>query len=87
MTTRPDVLEQSKGVVAAEGSNAHRRGVVLLGATASCAVTLCFFLLYWNRFAGLRSGNGSFNGGMNFLSGILPYRDYFTAGPPLNQIL
>lgn len=45
-----------------------------------------FFFSYFNRFAGLRSGDGEFGGGMALLAGRLPYRDYFTAGPPLNQI-
>lgn len=45
-----------------------------------------FFLTYFNRFAGLRSGDGEFSGGVAFLAGKLPYRDYYTAGPPLNQI-
>lgn len=45
-----------------------------------------YFLIYFNRFAGLRSGDGEFSGGIAFLAGRLPYRDYYTAGPPLNQI-
>ncbi len=45
-----------------------------------------FFFSYFNRFAGLRSGDGEFAGGMALLAGRLPYRDYYTAGPPLNQI-
>ena len=46
-------------------------------------VTLCFFLLFWNRFLGLRSGDGGFTGGVYFLEGILPYRDYYCPVPPL----
>ena len=45
-----------------------------------------FFFTYFNRFLGLRSGDGEFSGGMALLAGRLPYRDYYTAGPPLNQI-
>ena len=45
-----------------------------------------FFFTYFNRFVGLRSGDGEFNGGMALLAGRLPYRDYYTAGPPLNQL-
>jgi hypothetical protein len=45
-----------------------------------------FFLSYFNRFAGIRSGDGEFSGGMAFLRGWLPYRDYYTAGPPLTQL-
>lgn len=43
-----------------------------------------FFFSFFNRFAGLRSGDGEFEGGAALLAGKLPYRDYFTAGPPLN---
>ena len=50
------------------------------------ALSLLFFLSYFNRFAGLRSGDGEFSGGVAMLAHRLPYRDYYTAGPPLNQI-
>lgn len=49
-------------------------------------LTAAFFATYFNRFAGLRSGDGEFTGGMALLAGRLPYRDYFTAGPPLNTL-
>jgi hypothetical protein len=49
-------------------------------------LTLMFLVSFFNRFAGLRSGDGEYTGGMAFLSGLLPYRDYFTAGPPLNVL-
>lgn len=45
-----------------------------------------FFLAFFNRFAGVRSGDGEYGGGLALLAGRLPYRDYFTSGPPLNQI-
>ena len=45
-----------------------------------------FFGAYFNRFLALRSGNGEFSGGVALLAGRLPYRDYFTAGPPLNVL-
>ncbi len=45
-----------------------------------------FFLTYFNRFAGLRSGNGEYTAGVAFLSGQMPYRDYFTTAPPLNLL-
>ena len=45
-----------------------------------------FFFSFFNRFAGVRSGAGEYAGGVLFLSGVLPYRDYFTAGPPLNTL-
>ena len=49
-------------------------------------LTAAFFATWFNRFAGLRSGDGEFTGGMALLAGRLPYRDYFTAGPPLNTM-
>lgn len=49
-------------------------------------LALLFFLSYFNRFAGLRSGDGEFAGGVAVLEHRLPYRDYYTAGPPLNAI-
>jgi hypothetical protein len=54
-----------------------------IGALVAVAVTLGFFLLFWNRFAGIRSGLGGFGGGMALLQGLMPYRDYFTAAPPM----
>jgi hypothetical protein len=45
-----------------------------------------FFFSYFNRFAAIRSGDGEYHGGMAFLAGRFPYRNYYTAGPPLNQI-
>ena len=45
-----------------------------------------FFLTFFNRFAGLRSGDGEYSGGFAFLAGRLPYRDYFTTAPPLNVL-
>ncbi|HTW48342.1 MAG TPA: hypothetical protein VMD92_10345 [Acidobacteriaceae bacterium] len=45
-----------------------------------------YFFSFFNRFAGLRSGNGEFGGGMALLTGRLPYRDFFNAGPPLNMM-
>ncbi len=50
------------------------------------ALSSLFFLSYFNRFAGIRSGAGEWSGGMALLAGTLPYRDYYTAGPPLNQL-
>jgi len=50
------------------------------------SLALLFFLAWFNRFLGLRSGGGEFGGGMTLLAGKLPYRDYYSAGPPLNQI-
>ena len=53
---------------------------------ALALLTLLFFLPFFNRFAGLRSGNGEFTTGLWFLQGKLPYRDYFSATPPLNTL-
>jgi hypothetical protein len=49
-------------------------------------LTLLFLLSFFNRFAGLQSGDGEFAGGMAFLHGLVPYRDYFTSGPPFNVL-
>ena len=46
-------------------------------------LALVFFLSYFNRFVGFRSGDGEFSGGIGILAHRLPYRDYYTAGPPL----
>ena len=54
--------------------------------TALLLLAAAFFATYFNRFSGLRSGDGEFTGGMALLAGRLPYRDYFTAGPPLNTL-
>jgi hypothetical protein len=59
---------------------------IALGAFVTAALTLLFFSLFWNRFVGFRSGDGSFTGGSAMLAGIYPYRDYFTAATPLNAI-
>ncbi len=48
-------------------------------------LTAIFFSLFFNRFAGLRSGDGEFGGGYILMHGSMPFRDYFTASPPLNQ--
>jgi hypothetical protein len=50
------------------------------------ALTLLFFLSFFNRFAALRSGNGEFTTGLWLLHGKVPYRDYFSATPPLNTL-
>ena len=47
-------------------------------------LSLLYLLTFFNRFVGLRSGNGEFFTGLAFLHGQLPYRDYFTATPCLN---
>lgn len=80
-------MQISEEVLEAHPRSATKLIDVLPGAIITAAITLLFFSLYWNRFAGLRSGNGSFQGGMALLRGILPYRDYFTAGPPLDQVI
>lgn len=47
---------------------------------------LLFFVSYFNRFAGLRSGDGEYTSGVIFLRGIVPYRDYFLIAPPFNVL-
>jgi hypothetical protein len=60
------------------------RGVVIAGAVLTCLGCLYFFLLYWNHFLGLRSGNGAFGAGVSYLAGLRPYRDYYCAVTPLD---
>lgn len=50
------------------------------------ALTGSFFALWFNRFAGVRSGTGEYFGGMALLHGRVPYRHYFDPGPPLNAL-
>jgi hypothetical protein len=64
-------------------SHSSKGRTAIAGAMATALVTLCFLLLFWNRFLGLRSGDGGFTGGLFFLKGILPYRDYYCPVPPL----
>lgn len=47
---------------------------------------LLFLLAFFNRFIGLRSGDGEFLCGISWLRGLLPYRDYFSTAPPLNTM-
>lgn len=58
------------------------RNVVMVGAAVTCAVTLAFFSIYWNRFLGLRSGAGAFFAGHAWLEGLIPYRDYYVPHTP-----
>lgn len=59
-------------------------------ATAMYAVLiflpLLFFVSFFNRFAGLSSGDGEYTSGVVFLRGIVPYRDYFSIAPPFNLL-
>ena len=64
-------------------SDSAKRWTVIAGAIVSALVTLFFLMLFWNRFLGLRSGDGGFTGGVFFLKGILPYRDFYSPTPPL----
>ena len=66
----------------AEARSAWRND--LLPLTIVVILSALYFFSFFNRFAGLRSGDGEFGGGIAFLAGLRPYRDYFTAGPPLN---
>lgn len=60
------------------------RAAVLTGALIVTLATLLFFGSYFNRFAGVRSGNGPYLLAREWLAGRLPYRDYFATSPPLN---
>jgi hypothetical protein len=48
-------------------------------------LTALFYSTFYNRFLGLRSGDGEFGGGDAIVRGILPFRDYFSTSPPLSQ--
>lgn len=60
------------------------RGTVY-GALVAMLLTALFYSTFYNRFLGLRSGAGEFAGGDAIVHGIVPFRDYFTATPPLSQ--
>jgi len=59
--------------------------MVITGGVLAMVLTAVFFSLFFNRFAGLRSGAGEYVGGVSLLHGNVPFRDYFTTSPPLNQ--
>jgi hypothetical protein len=59
--------------------------IVIIGGLLAMLFTAVFFSLFFNRFAGLRSGAGEYVGGVSLLHGSVPFRDYFTTSPPLNQ--
>lgn len=61
------------------------RRMAILGGVLAMVLTAVFFSLIFNRFAGLRSGSGEYGGGYTLIHGSMPFRDYFTASPPLNQ--
>ena len=63
----------------------QNKRMVIIGGALAMVLTAIFFSLFFNRFAGLRSGSGEFGGGYVILQGRMPFRDYFTASPPLNQ--
>ena len=62
------------------------RQKLVLGALIVAVITLSFFSLFYNRFAGVRTINGSVVVGEALLSGKLPYRDWFAPVPPLNLL-
>ena len=55
------------------------------GAAVAMLLTAFFYCTFYNRFLGLRSGDGEFGGGDAFVRGILPFRDYFATSPPFSQ--
>lgn len=72
--------------MATQMTRERRRGDALWPWIIVLAGTALYFLAFFNRFGGLRSGDGEFAGGMGLLAGRLPYRDSYSAGPPLNSI-
>ena len=59
--------------------------MAVIGAALAMVLTAVFFSLFFNRFSGVRSGDGEYVGGYTILHGSMPFRDYFTTSPPLNQ--
>jgi hypothetical protein len=55
------------------------------GAAVAMLLTVLFYSTFYNRFLGLRSGDGEFGGGDAMVRGILPFRDYFATSPPMSQ--
>jgi hypothetical protein len=66
----------------------HRTGwnSLATGGLLVAALTLGFFLLFWNRFSAVRDGHGAIIAAQLVLAGKLPYRDWYAAGPPLNAL-
>jgi len=77
-------MENSAHVLESGGDVRASRRFLIAGALVTAIVTLAYLLLFWNRFAGLRSGSGEFIGGAWFLAGLRPYRDYFAPATPLS---
>src|SRR5882724_7262615 len=65
--------------------NISSRRMVVTGGILTIVLTSIFFSLFFNRFAGLRSGAGEYVGGVSLVNGSVPFRDYFVTSPPLNQ--
>jgi len=69
------------------GRGVGRRALAVAAGYAVLLVLVAgFFLVYFNRFSALRSGNGEYTAGVAFLAGQMPYRDYFTTAPPVNLL-
>jgi 4-amino-4-deoxy-L-arabinose transferase-like glycosyltransferase len=66
-------------------SNMRAVRATVYGALVAMLLTALFYSTFYNRFLGLRSGAGEFAGGDAIVHGIVPFRDYFTATPPLSQ--
>lgn len=62
----------------------QNKRMVITGGILAIVLTTVFFSLFFNRFSGLRSGDGEYAGGYFLLRGSMPFRDYFTTAPPLN---
>ncbi|HEY9760858.1 MAG TPA: hypothetical protein V6C97_37245 [Oculatellaceae cyanobacterium] len=57
------------------------RWSLIFGALITVVVIAAFFLPFWNRFVGIRSGNGNSWMGFAFCENLLPYRDYYCPVP------
>jgi len=77
-------MGSSVQAVQADAEVCASRRLLMAGAIITAMVTLAYLLLFWNRFAGLRSGSGEYAGGALFLAGLRPYRDYFVPATPFS---
>lgn len=76
-------LASSRSFSCSANSYSANTWPLIAGAMVTALVTFVFLMLFWNRFLGMRSGDGGFTGSVFFLKGILPYRDSYCPVPPL----
>lgn len=70
-------------VADSQSEKRQSRRILVIGGIVAVVLTAAFFSLFFNRFSGLRSGDGEYVAGYFLVHGSVPYRDYFAASPPL----